>query len=278
MATSRKRPVASAEASFVKAPSTRAATRSTPPAGAAALESASTDKPLRMRDLVRLTGLPRETIHFYLTQGLLPKPVKTGRNTAVYDHEHLDRLQRIKDLQERHFLPLRAIKAVLEEGTGGAFSDEQQAMLRRVRASQMPSSSRGASQDVALTDLVPSKISRADFDELKRLGLVDVKGRGRDAAVSSDDARILECWAAVGKLLEPDVQAMTPDVLATYGDAMDSLVEREARVLTRRYSHLSGERAAELIEASEPVVLQLLAAFRRKKIAALLEGALPPRN
>lgn len=231
-----------------------------------------------MRDLVRLTGLPRETIHFYLTQGLLPKPVKTGRNTAVYDHEHLDRLQRIKDLQERHFLPLRAIKAVLEEGAGGAFSEEQQALLRRVRASQEPSRSRDGSDDVLLADLVPSKVSRADLDAIQALGLVDVKGRGRNAVVSADDARILECWAVVGNLLQPQEQRLTPDVLTTYGDAMDALVEREARILTRRYSHLPGERAAELIEASEPVIVRLLAAFRRKKIAALLEGAAPPKS
>src|SRR5690349_11544156 len=96
--------------------------------GAAA---APTEEVLRMRDLVRATGLPRETIHFYLAQGLLPKPVKTGRNTAVYGPEHLERLQRIKDLQEKHFLPLRAIKAVLVDGASGGFSEEQEAMLER---------------------------------------------------------------------------------------------------------------------------------------------------
>ena len=231
-----------------------------------------------MRDLVRVTGLPRETIHFYLTQGLLPKPIKTGRNTAVYGLEHLDRLQRIKDLQERHFLPLRAIKAVLEEGAGGGFSEEQEAMLRRVRASQLPMRSHGAAPRVALDGIVPSRVSRADLDAMKRLGFIDVKGRGREATISPEDAGILECWAEIGSLFRAGEERVTPDVLGTYDDAIAALVEREARTLTRRYTNLSGERAAELIEASDPVIARLLAALRRKKIAALLEGLVPAKT
>ncbi|MFN8644674.1 MAG: MerR family transcriptional regulator [Candidatus Binatia bacterium] len=64
-----------------------------------------------MRDLTRATGLTRETIHFYIAQGLLPPGTKTGRNTAEYGREHLERLQRIRDLQAQHFLPLRARSA-----------------------------------------------------------------------------------------------------------------------------------------------------------------------
>ncbi|MFN2424808.1 MAG: MerR family transcriptional regulator [Candidatus Binatia bacterium] len=256
MATSRKRTPAS-DATAAAAP---------PPVG----------ETLRMRDLVRLTGLPRETIHFYLAQGLLPKPVKTGRNTAVYSPEHLERLQRVKDLQERHFLPLRAIKAVLEEGAGGEFSEEQEAMLRRVRASQPSIGSRSGVRDVGLSAIVPSRVSRADLEELRKLGYVTVSGRGRDATVSADDASLLEAWAEVAALFRPGEERMTPDVLGLYDDAMESLVAREARLLTRQYAGLPGERAAEIIEAGEPVILRLLGAFRRKKITALLEGAPPP--
>ncbi len=226
-----------------------------------------------MRDLVSRTGLPRETIHFYLAQGLLPKPLKTGRNTAVYGPEHLDRLQRIKDLQERHFLPLRAIKAVLEESASGEFSEEQQAMLRRVRASLPSSGASATTSDVPLSALVPARVSSGEVEALRRLGLVSVRGRGEDATVSADDAQILECWGEVGSLFRQGEERVSPDVLSIYDDAMAALVDREARVITRRYTHLPGDRAAQLIAEGEPVVLRMLAALRRKKIAALLEGA-----
>lgn len=246
--------------------------------GPAARPPAPEDETLRMRDLVSRTGLPRETIHFYLAQGLLPKPLKTGRNTAVYGPEHLDRLQRIKDLQERHFLPLRAIKAVLEEGASGEFSAEQQAMLRRVRASLPPSGSSASPADVPLGTLVPRRVSRPDFEALRRLGLVSVTGKGADAKISADDAQILECWADVGSLFRRGEERVTPEVLGIYDDAMAALVDREARVITKRYTHLPGARAAELIEAGEPIVVRLLAALRRKKIAALLERAAGARS
>lgn len=225
-----------------------------------------------MRDLVRVTGLPRETIHFYLAQGLLPKPLKTGRNTAVYGPEHLDRLQRIKDLQERHFLPLRAIKAVLDEGAFGGFSDEQESMLRRVRASMAPALTTSAKGTVLVSTLVPSRVSKEDLEQMAELGLIEVHGKGKDAVLSEEDARILSAWSDVHAQFRPDEKDMRPKELQIYDEAVEALVDREAHLLTRRYAEMSGERAAEIIENGEPTIMRLLAALRRKKIAALLRA------
>ena len=38
----------------------------------------------RMKDLCEASGLPRQAIHFYIQQGLLPPGQKTGRNMAWY--------------------------------------------------------------------------------------------------------------------------------------------------------------------------------------------------
>lgn len=228
-----------------------------------------------MRDLVRLTGLPRETIHFYLTQGLLPRPVKTGRNTAVYGAEHLERLQCIKDLQERHFLPLRAIKAVLEDGASEGFTQEQEEVLRRVRSLLPASTLPSTSGEVLVSTLVPTRVSQEDFNAMKQLGFLAVRGRGAQASVSADDAQLLELWAEVGTLLGPDEPVLTPETLRHYDDAMGALVEREARAYTQLFAQIPGERAAELIQAADPLVGRLLGTLRRKKIAALFE-AIPP--
>lgn len=242
----------------------------------AAAAVAATEVELRMRDLVSRSGLTRETIHFYIAQGLLPKPLKTGRNTAVYGEEHLERLQRIRELQERHFLPLRAIRAVLEETVADGFTGEQEALLRRVRESLPAGRAPIASGEVELARLVPSRVSRADVDAMKRLGLIEVRGRGASANVSIDDARILECWADLRALEQPGEPLFTPDLLGIYDDAIEGLVAREARILTERYSAMSGERAIDLIENTEPLIERLVAVLRRKKIAALIHGATPP--
>ena len=34
--------------------------------------------PYKMRDLCRITGMPRQAIHFYIQQGLVPPGRKTG--------------------------------------------------------------------------------------------------------------------------------------------------------------------------------------------------------
>jgi len=52
--------------------------------------------PMKMSELVRLAGVPASTIHFYIKEGLLPAPVKTGKTSAYYSGSHLKRLGYIK--------------------------------------------------------------------------------------------------------------------------------------------------------------------------------------
>ena len=87
---------------------------------------------LRMKDLCEATGLPRQAIHFYIQQGLLPAGRKTGRNMAWYTEEHVERLRLIKKLQHEQFLPLKAIKALFD-GEEGVFSPTQHAFLAGVK-------------------------------------------------------------------------------------------------------------------------------------------------
>ena len=144
---------------------------------------------LRMRDLTRETGLTREAIHFYITQGLLPRGTKTGRNTAEYGREHLLRLQRIRELQAQHFLPLRAIKALLEDELSDEnLTPEQEALLARVRAT-LPDLGQEAERSMTLAEAVGGRISRSELAELRDAGIVEVTGRGGAARVSAGTRR-----------------------------------------------------------------------------------------
>jgi DNA-binding transcriptional MerR regulator len=67
-----------------------------------------------MRELVAASGVPKSTILHYLNEGLLPRPVKTGRNVAYYDPSCVERLNFIKFLQRKHRLPLEEIKEILQ--------------------------------------------------------------------------------------------------------------------------------------------------------------------
>ena len=223
-----------------------------------------------MRDLVRESGLPRETIHFYLQQGLLPKPVKTGRNTAVYAGEHLERLRRIRELQERQFLPLKAIRAVLEDTDEEGFTPEQEDLVRRVRASLSGWTTDQQAPTVSVAEFVPQRVSRSELRELIASGLVTVQGSGASVTVSEDDAVILECWAAFKEAgLGPD-HGVGPAEFGIFDDAMTKLVAREARMVLRTHGGASPEELSRLIEATTPVVVRLLGAMHRKQVRKFL--------
>ncbi len=66
-------------------------------------------RPLKISDLERITGVGRSTIHYYLREGLLTPPRRTGKTMAYYDAGHVEELRRIRDLQEEGY-PLTLIR------------------------------------------------------------------------------------------------------------------------------------------------------------------------
>jgi len=70
---------------------------------------------LRIRDLVQRSGVSKETIHYYIREGLLPKPRKSGKNVAEYDDGFVGRIRFIKELQDRYFFPLAVIKNIFKK-------------------------------------------------------------------------------------------------------------------------------------------------------------------
>lgn len=66
----------------------------------------------RVSELARQAGVSVRTVRYYINEGLLPSSDLRGRY-ALYDDEHLDRLQLILRLKEA-FLPLKEIRSRLE--------------------------------------------------------------------------------------------------------------------------------------------------------------------
>ncbi|MEW6554745.1 MAG: MerR family transcriptional regulator [Actinomycetota bacterium] len=74
-------------------------------------------RPLKISDLERITGVGRSTIHYYLREGLLSPPRRTGKTMAYYDAGHVEELRRIRDLQEEGY-PLTLIRD-MKDGSRG---------------------------------------------------------------------------------------------------------------------------------------------------------------
>src|ERR1700682_3509482 len=95
---------------------------STKPGAARALAGAFEDgaeRPLlKMSELAERSGVSAGTIRYYLREGLLGAGadiVRTSRNMAYYPAAYVQRIELIKRLRGERSIPLRVIKAALEE-------------------------------------------------------------------------------------------------------------------------------------------------------------------
>ena len=69
---------------------------------------------MKISDLVKRTQVSKETIHYYVREGLIPRPRKFAKNLASYNESYVERIRLIKELQDHHFLLLSLIKKNLE--------------------------------------------------------------------------------------------------------------------------------------------------------------------
>lgn len=218
---------------------------------------------LRMKDLCERTGLDRQVIHFYIQQGLLPEGRKTGRNMAYYGEQHVERIKLVRKLQHERFLPLKAIKALLEE-RDDAFSPEQQRMLSDVKAhlsfagrgdGGRASASEGPAT-VALGDaLARHAIERADLDDLVEAGMIAVVDRGAQGlAVSRDDLWMLELFGQIRAAGFTRELGFTAQDFTMIEEVISALFRKETVLLTRRLAHLPPAEIAAMVERALPIL------------------------
>jgi DNA-binding transcriptional MerR regulator len=79
---------------------------------------------MKISQLVKRTGVPKETIHFYIREGLLRKPRKSTVNSAEYNESYVDQIQLIKDLRDNYYLPIPEIKKVVKDFKKQSRSDQ----------------------------------------------------------------------------------------------------------------------------------------------------------
>lgn len=248
---------------------------------AAADEPVSEARVYKMKDLCDKAGVSRQLVHFYIQQGLLPEGRKTGKNMAYYSERHLSRLLLVRKLQHEHFLPLKAIRALLEE-RDEAFSPAQQKHMREVRAalSESLTGPRGPRPTVAVDELIARlQIPRCDVDEMVEAGLIAIaeeqdlaSGRRRDV-IASDDAWLLEHYAELRAAGLTPERGFSARQLAIYDEAIQRLVTGEARMIAASAERLSPAELAGLLERALPIVGSLLSrlhAARAKNFFATL--------
>ncbi len=263
--------------------------------------------PYRMKDLCDRTGLPRQAIHFYIQQGLLPEGEKTGRNMAYYGEAHLERLKLIKQLQHERFLPLRAIRAVLDEEDEGFTQPQRRFFLdvkHRLGSLSGPASSDAETRVPLLPLLARAAVSREDADELARIGVLPIDAEGEnvgalsarrpvveDAAgrkgrprarkarpllsIAKEDSWMIELWGEVRAAGFTKALGFVPEDVTLFAQALETVFVKERAMLRERLAHLPPAEVARMVESAVPILNQFFARYHESLVRKFFASIQP---
>jgi DNA-binding transcriptional MerR regulator len=142
----------------------------------------------RIDELARRAGVTVDTIRYYAREQLLPPPERDGRH-KLYSPEHLERLDRIRDLQAQRF-SLAAIRAVLSadrpglERLFGSADDRQYSLDELVAQSGLDRPIVEGLRDVGLLP-DPAEFGREAYDETD-LGVLRAVAELQDVGMTQD--------------------------------------------------------------------------------------------
>ena len=203
---------------------------------------------LKMSELAEASGVSAGTIKHYLREGLLPDPVKTSRNMAYYPPEFVDRIQLIKQLQEERFMPLKAIRRVLDDDPdrARALVEVEDKIIERAQRAETSRTSRAEAER-------RYGIPREALERLEEIGVLTPNSRGYGEL----DARMLEAisrFRAGG--YDAEIGFTVYDTLR-YKSALEDLVRAEVEVVMER---LAGEFPVERVVEYEAAMLSFMRA------------------
>jgi AcrR family transcriptional regulator len=110
--------------------------------------SAREPEHMKIADLERVSGVSRSTLHMYLSQGLIPPPLKRGPKLHLYGPAHLAALAELRREQERG-LSLADIRAKRARRTARRRASSERAEVARTKPGQRHGSVRTRILDTA---------------------------------------------------------------------------------------------------------------------------------
>jgi DNA-binding transcriptional MerR regulator len=216
---------------------------------------------LKMKELAEASGVSAGTIKHYLREGLLPDPLKTSRNMAYYPPEFVERIRLIKQLQEERFMPLRHIKAVLDEdpGRARALLELEDRILERALLGE---GKRVSAAELRRRYEMPQEV----LDRLAELGVLSPNTRG----YGPRDVEIVEAISRFRAGGYDERIGFTVYDTLRYKSTLEELVKEEVQVLMDRLGDMDPEQAADLIEAGAQPLRDLIGALHHKLLIAEL--------
>jgi DNA-binding transcriptional MerR regulator len=225
---------------------------------------------LKMKELEARTGVNREAIRFYIREGLLPEPEKPKRNVALYTEEHVTLTRLIKELQDKHFLPLKTVKAVLDSPHARSMAENERATgMSHFLPALLRDTTPGPDRTVAEVS-ASSGLSGDQIESLDEIGAVCISA---DGLIDFRDAAILETWGQAQSRGFDAKHDYTPRFFIKYVDAARQLAKLEVAQFLQNFGssldgRAAGEMAAEGIEFANTLISLLHTKFIVEEINA----------
>jgi DNA-binding transcriptional MerR regulator len=220
---------------------------------------------MRMRDLEKAAGVSRETIRFYIREGLLPEPDRTHRNSATYGEEHLARLLTIRRLKDERFLPLAVIRSL--------FAGEQPAWLEPQTLPEIDHLLRARleTQGERVDAAAFCAALGGDPDYLADTIAAGVIAPAADGSISPRDQRIMRLLIDAMKLGFTRERGYAGADMGRLAAVMHQLADMEVKDFFANVApHVGDLEAADMAERGIGILNQLMAEFFTREILALL--------
>ncbi len=228
---------------------------------------------LRMSELTALTDVRPASIKFYIKEGLLPAPVKTSRNMAYYDESFVEKIRLIKQLQTRHYLPLRVIKDILSRTGGSATLEETRALLDL--KGSLPEQLSAESREPLTEEDVIRRLNtyEEELEDLRRMGLVNPRDANGTRMYDGEDQVFLELLENNRRLGFKGEFGFQVKDLELYLAILEILAAEEVKLLVARTAtKLSSEEITRLAERGIRDFGPLLMFLRRKMVLKVLRS------
>ncbi|MBI2897090.1 MAG: MerR family transcriptional regulator [Deltaproteobacteria bacterium] len=219
---------------------------------------------MKIAELARRAGVSRETIHFYLREGLLPRPRKAGQTVAFYDDQHVERLLLVRRLREEKFLPISVIRRLLREGRVRAGRRDIE-LLSEISQLSPPDDTEDRPVAAVARELgVPPEV----LAKAGTLGLVDPTGK-----LGPGDRRVLEAISEAGRG-GPAAREMTLADMRLCQRHVERMVEAEARLFFDRLLAGDPGDAVAALGAGRAAVARFVAAYRARCLHSVVDRTL----
>jgi len=223
---------------------------------------------MKMKELEEKSGIGRETIRYYIREGLLPEPDRPKTNVAIYSDDHLRRLDLIRTLQRERFLPLGVIRKLIEEA-----GDREPDMVPGLFGFEiMLADQLGAASTRSPVEIDKlSEESGMPMDEILRIAEAGMITLSRSPAgktvISAQDASIISNWARVNEIGFSRDKGYGVDYLKEYNALAETLAEMDVTAFYERLADdLDTDKASAMASAAIPQSLEVFGHLRIKAI------------